>query len=72
MATLTITIPDAVATRVYTALCVRGSLPVNAANAKTVVIDYIKTVTKHYEGEAAGNTAKATALATADTEIALT
>jgi len=72
MATLTITIPDAIAPDVYAALSKRASLPASPQNAKAVVIDFIKTVYRHDKGEAAGNTARAAALAQADADAVLT
>jgi hypothetical protein len=50
MAQVTITIPDAELPRVMEALCVTGNrAPVNAANAKQVVIDWATRVTREYE-----------------------
>jgi hypothetical protein len=42
MATITITIPDAQLQRVINGLCVAGRIPATPANAKQVVLDYIK------------------------------
>lgn len=73
MATLTITIPDAVVPRVQTALCAYGQRPiVNTANAKSVVVDFIKTVTRNYEADTAAATSRALAQEKADSEIDLT
>ena len=42
MATVSITIPDAVASRVVNALCAAAGTPATAANAKAALIAYIK------------------------------
>lgn len=72
MATLTITIPDAVVPRVQTALCAYGQRPtVNAANAKAVVVDFIKTVTRNYEADTAAAASRDEAQQQADADIVL-
>lgn len=73
MATLTITIPDAVVTRVQDALCAYGNRsPANAANAKAVLIDFMKTVTRNHEAETAAEISRVAAKQKADSEIVLT
>lgn len=49
MATITLTIPDASLPRVRAALCIKGGLPDTNANAKQVVIDYVKAVVREVE-----------------------
>jgi hypothetical protein len=72
MATMTITIPDAVLTRVITALCVSHNVPVTAANAKQEVINMIMARVKVYEGNQAAQTAQTSANTDIDTNITLT
>ena len=49
MANITITIPDESIPRFIEALCASNNLPINGANARKVVIQYVKDVTKGYE-----------------------
>jgi len=49
MATITLTIPDAMLPRVVTALCVPAGVVESNANAKTQVADYIKERVRIYE-----------------------
>lgn len=50
MAQLTLTIPDEHVARVIEALCITGGKsPINAANAREVVRDWVKTTTLNYE-----------------------
>jgi hypothetical protein len=50
MAQMTITIADEHVTRVITALCVTGGKsPINAANAREVVREWVRTTTLAYE-----------------------
>ncbi len=67
MATLTITIPNDVASRVTEALCL-GVDP-TAAKAKRVVAEWIKKKVVNYEIEKAGRAAEDTAKTTADSDI---
>ena len=53
MATITLTIPDAQLPRVTAALCSAAGIPDTAANAKTAVIEYIKSTVKAVEARAA-------------------
>lgn len=74
MATMTITIPDAVAPRVLDALADRGGWDGTgnkAAFAKGVVIDYIMSVTRNREAEKDAATARDAAMAKATRDIAL-
>jgi hypothetical protein len=76
MATMTITMPDAHANRVIEALAHRhgwtsASTEPQGKAAKDEVIDFMETVTKHYEAERAGNEAKQEALAQAEADIVL-
>ncbi len=59
MATITITVPDAVMTRVTEALCATTGRPVSGANAKAAVQDYIKDTVRSYERREAVTTAVA-------------
>lgn len=76
MATITLTFPDGVQTRVVDALCDRGgwnqNLGPRGAFAKGVVIDWVHTVVKHYEGEQAATTARSTAESNAESQITIT
>jgi hypothetical protein len=73
MASMTITIPDAVAQRVTAALCANAHRsPATPANAKAAVIDLIKGITKNHEAAQAGLVAQTTAAQQADTDIVLT
>lgn len=49
MATITLTIPDAVLPRVRAALCVKAGLPDTNANAKEAVIMWIKETVQAVE-----------------------
>lgn len=53
MATITLTIPDAVLPRVRAALCTHAGLPDTNANAKQAVIDWVKATVQAVEYEAA-------------------
>lgn len=53
MATITLTIPDAVLPRVRAALCTHAGLPDTNANAKEAVIMWIKDTVQAVEYEAA-------------------
>lgn len=88
MATITLNIPDAVIPRVIDALCARddyegrktaflaenpeGTFPNRPAFAKAVIVDFVKTVTRHYEAEGAAGAAHKTALEKADAGIVIT
>lgn len=52
MANITITIPDQYIDRVATALCISAGMAVTNANAKKVLIDYLKNTTLSYEATA--------------------
>lgn len=71
MATLTITINDAKAAELYEALCVPRGLPASGANAKTVVMDILKTVYRNHKGQQAAVTAEQSAKTQADAELVL-
>lgn len=49
MATVSITIPDAVVTRVVNALCAAAGTTPTAANAKAALIAYIRTTVYNVE-----------------------
>lgn len=51
MAQIIIEVPDNQVTRVQTALCTTANLAISAANAKSVIVNYIKAVVKRYEAE---------------------
>ena len=51
MANITLTIPDNQIQRVIDALCGRARVTPSGANAKTVVINYVKSVVRRYEAE---------------------
>lgn len=53
MATITLTIPDAVLPRVRAALCTKAGLPDSNPNAKEAVIQWIKETVQAVEYEAA-------------------
>lgn len=53
MATITLTIPDAVLPRVRAALCAQAGLPETNANAKEAVIGWIKHTVQTVEYQAA-------------------
>lgn len=53
MATITLTIPDALLPRVRTALCIYGKVPDTNANAKQVVVDWVKSTVLMVEYAAA-------------------
>lgn len=62
MATMTITFPDPVATRIITALCHYGNRPADstipeAQYAKKVVTEWMEGVTHQYEGVKASDEA---------------
>lgn len=46
---ITLTVPDDKVTRIATALCHEYNLPVTNANAKKVLIDFVKNTTIGYE-----------------------
>lgn len=66
MATITITISTADATRVTHALCVSAGLPETAANAKQAVINYIKKTVSNVELIEAQQTALKTVVPATD------
>lgn len=53
MATITLTIPDAVLPRVRAALCTQAGLPDSNANAKEAVIMWMKATVQAVEYQAA-------------------
>jgi uncharacterized protein YeaO (DUF488 family) len=77
MATMTITMPDDHAHRVFEALAVRHGVAATAPAdelekaASDEVVDFMETVTKHYEAEAAANQARQDALQQAEDDIVL-
>ena len=76
MATITLTIPDAVMPRVIDALCAYGDRPdssplTRGAFAKAVVVDWVKSITRQHEGVQAAKTAETTARARVDAEISI-
>jgi hypothetical protein len=81
MANMTLTFPDAVAPRIVEALSARGGWTpeVGAATgqtqnqaAKAVVVDFIKTVSKHYEAEKDAAVAREQALTKAEADFTVT
>lgn len=75
MATITITIPNPVASRVTDALANRGGWDGTgdkAAFAKQVVIDYVMSVTRNYEADRDAALAKQAAATKATSEIVIT
>lgn len=55
MATITLTIPDAVLPRVRAALCTKAGLPDSNPNAKQAVVDWVKATVREVEYYAAVN-----------------
>lgn len=53
VATITLTIPDAVLPRVRAALCAKAGLPDSNANAKEAVVMWVKATVQAVEYEAA-------------------
>ncbi len=53
MASITLTIPDALLPRVVSALCQYGAVPQTNANAKAVVVDWVKATVYAIEAQAA-------------------
>lgn len=88
MAVIQLTIPDAAMPRVIDALCARGDydgsraafldanpggqFPTRAQFAKSMLADFVRTVTKHFEAEAAAEAARKTAAAKAESEVTVT
>jgi hypothetical protein len=70
MATLTITIPDDQLLRVETALCTVNGVAVSAANAKQIVVNYIRQTVIGYETDQ--NTRAAVAALTPPADPGLT
>lgn len=68
MATMTITIPDALVSRVNNAFAAHFSMAASSANTKAQMIEFAKMVLKAEEGKAA----KAAAENAVESEIALT
>ena len=62
MASISITVPDALVSRILAAYRVD-----TAAEVKAILIDYIKTTVRNAEGD----TARSAAFATADSEVTL-
>lgn len=77
MASITITIPDAVLNRVLDAIAATrsynpGTDGTKAQFAKAQLVAWIKGIVVDYEGNNAANTANASARTTAQTDIAIT
>ena len=78
MAQITMTIPDAVMPDVIDALCDRGHYDptrtelTRAQFARSMVIDYVRTVTKHYRAEKKANAERQTELAAAEAALTIT
>ena len=81
MANMTISFPDAVAPRIVEALSARGGWTPEVGQqtgqtqnqaAKAVVVDFIKTVSRHYEAEKDAAAARDQALTKADADFAIT
>lgn len=53
MASITLTIPDALLPRVRAALCASAGLPDSNPNAKQAVIDWVRVTVRAYEYNAA-------------------
>lgn len=66
MATITLTIPDAVLPRVKAALCAQAGLPETNANAKEAVVRWIKDTVQTAEFNASMNQHAATVVADVD------
>lgn len=76
MASITITFSDGAQTRVVNALCERGGWTAELGIAKgpfakSVVIDFVKSVVRNHEGDTAAATAREAAQAAADNDIIL-
>jgi hypothetical protein len=69
MATITLTIPDAVLPRVRAALCARAGLPDTNANAKEAVIRWMKDTVSTYEYDAEMSAYAATVVPDVDTIV---
>jgi hypothetical protein len=74
MATITLTIPDAVMPRVVDALCAEGGYVSGSrgAFAKQQVVDHVRRVVRQYESRVARDAAGAAADSAADAEILIT
>lgn len=75
MATMSINIPNTIAPRVLDALCDRGGWDGTgdkAAFAKSVVLDYIVSVTRNFEADDEAKRAREVAATKATNEIVLT
>lgn len=77
MATISITVPDAVQTRVVDAICARkgyvaGQGQTKAQFVKAQIALFIKNEVKSYEAEQAAKTAFETAQTAAETDLAIT